>query len=244
MISAIAIATFLAVPLQDPPAKPAEPVAAASDVAVDDAAVVREQLPSYPLTTCAISGKELGSMGDPIDLVVEGRLVRLCCKGCTKRAEAGIADVGAKIDAAVVKAQAPIYPLEKCVISGEKLDSMGGPVDVVVGTRLIRVCCKSCTKEVRADAKKHLAVVDAALIRALRSTYPLEVCVVSGEKLGSMGEPEDVLYGVRLVRLCCGSCKKPFEKDPQKFLAELDGEKEGEKKAGDAGGGDGGGDGD
>jgi hypothetical protein len=37
---------------------------------------------SYPLDTCAVAGKKLGSMGDPIVYVHEGRQVKFCCKGC------------------------------------------------------------------------------------------------------------------------------------------------------------------
>lgn len=36
----------------------------------------------YPLKTCVVSGKELGSMGDPIDYKHNGQLVRFCCEGC------------------------------------------------------------------------------------------------------------------------------------------------------------------
>ena len=116
----------------------------AADAAAD-AAVVQAQLPSYPLKTCAVSGEALGSMGDPIDMVVDGKLVRLCCKGCTKAVAKEPAKFTAKVDEAVIRAQAPSYPLDKCVISGEPLGSMGDPISVVHGTRLVQLCCKGCT---------------------------------------------------------------------------------------------------
>ena len=186
-----------------------------------EAAVLREQLPSYPLDTCVISGEELGSMGKPIDLIAEGRLLRLCCKGCVRKATADPTAAIAKVEAAVVRAQGPFYPLEVCVVSGEEVGSMGDPVDVVVGTRLIRVCCKGCAKKAKAKSAAHLARIDAALIEAQRKTYPLATCVVSDEELGSMGDPVEVLYGVRLVRLCCKGCEKAFAKDPEAFLAKV-----------------------
>lgn len=45
---------------------------------------------AYPLTTCLVSGEELGSMGDAYvhNYKEEGKLdreVRLCCKGCLKK---------------------------------------------------------------------------------------------------------------------------------------------------------------
>jgi hypothetical protein len=209
ILSALFLAAPLAAPVQDLSPEKLE------------AAVVAEQLPSYPLNNCPISGEKLGSMGDPIDLVVEGRLVRLCCKGCVKKAKANPATAIAKIDAGVIHAQGPSYPLKTCVISGEKLGEMGDPIDVVIGTRLVRVCCKGCVKKAKAASAKHLATVDSALIAAQRKTYPLKTCVISGEKLGEMGDPIDILHGTQLVRLCCKGCVKKFKKDPATALAKI-----------------------
>jgi hypothetical protein len=36
----------------------------------------------YPLTTCVVSGKELGSVGKPVKLLQHGVTVMLCSKGC------------------------------------------------------------------------------------------------------------------------------------------------------------------
>ncbi len=47
-----------------------------------DAAVLAQQGPHYPLNTCLVSGGELGSMGEPYEVVVGNHLVRLCCSGC------------------------------------------------------------------------------------------------------------------------------------------------------------------
>jgi hypothetical protein len=193
--------------------------------------VIAAQKPSYPLDTCVQSGEPLGSMGDPVELVVDGRLVRLCCGGCKKGVLKDPAAAIAKVDAAVVAAQKPIYPLDTCAHSGEPLGSMGEPVDMVVGTRLVRLCCKGCKKGVLKDPAKPLAKIDAALIEKLRPSYPLKTCVVSGEPLEGEGmEPKDVLYGVRLVRLCCGECKDSFDKAPARFLAKVDAAKSGAAK--------------
>lgn len=53
-------------------------------------------------------------------------------------------------------------------------------------------------------------------------TYPLQTCVVSGAKLGSMGEPVVYEYEGREVRFCCKGCIKAFEKDPDKYIAKID----------------------
>ena len=51
--------------------------------------------------------------------------------------------------------------------------------------------------------------------------YPLDTCVVSGEKLGSMGKPYIITYEGQEVRLCCKSCQGHFQEDPGKYLAKL-----------------------
>lgn len=42
--------------------------------------------------------------------------------------------------------------------------------------------------------------------------YPLDFCVVTGNKLGSMGEPFVVKYQGKTVKFCCSSCLKDFNK--------------------------------
>lgn len=54
---------------------------------------------------------------------------------------------------------------------------------------------------------------------ASTDAYPLDVCVVSGEKLGSMGTPVIINHEGTEVRFCCKSCKPDFEADPDKFIA-------------------------
>ena len=43
-------------------------------------------------------------------------------------------------------------------------------------------------------------------------------CIVSGEPLGSMGTPVKVTHGGRTYFLCCESCRKPFLKNPAKYV--------------------------
>jgi len=132
-------------------------------VAEVDAALVRQQLPFYPLETCPVSGEKLGEMGAPVDFVYRNRLVRFCCKGCKPKFLADPDKFIAKLDEAVVAAQGPNYPLTTCVVSGEELGgAMGEPIDYVVGNRLIRLCCKGCKKKIAKDPLSFLAKLDAA----------------------------------------------------------------------------------
>jgi YHS domain-containing protein len=49
----------------------------------------------------------------------------------------------------------------------------------------------------------------------------LTTCPVSGEKLGDMGKPYVFEYKGQEVKLCCKSCKKDFDKDPEKYMKKI-----------------------
>ena len=51
--------------------------------------------------------------------------------------------------------------------------------------------------------------------------YPLKTCIISGEKLGSMGKPPVLVVDNQEVKFCCKNCIKDFNKDPQKYLKEI-----------------------
>lgn len=60
-----------------------------------------------------------------------------------------------------------------------------------------------------------------------KDNYPLTTCLVSDEKLGSMGDYVTYVHKEagkpdRVVRLCCDGCIDDFKADPKKFLAKLD----------------------
>jgi hypothetical protein len=73
-----------------------------------------------------------------------------------------------------------------------------------------------------------------AQIDKLKTTYPLDTCPVSGDKLSgsAMGDkPVDYLYThtkadgtatTRLVRFCCKDCLVKFKRNPDKYLKTID----------------------
>ncbi|MBK6939010.1 MAG: hypothetical protein IPH13_02230 [Planctomycetes bacterium] len=186
-----------------------------------DAEVIRDQGPSYPLTKCVVSGDEFGKSEKPIDYVVKGRLMRLCCEDCKSDVDKDPAAAIKKIDEAVVSTQKPSYPLTTDPVTGTALGK--DAIDYVYGTRLVRLASKESIADFEKDPKAALGKVDQALIDAQRKTYPLKTCLVSGEELsGEMGESIDRLYGTRLVRFGCDSCVEKFEADPAKYLGVLD----------------------
>ena len=127
-----------------------------------DSALIRQQLPHYPLETCPVSGGKLGGMGEPVNLVYKNRLIRFCCKGCEPKFLKDPGKFVAALDAAVVATQGSKYPLKTCLVSGEELGGeMGDPIDLVIGNRLVRLCCKGCKKQIVKDPLAYLGKLSA-----------------------------------------------------------------------------------
>ena len=178
----------------------------------------------YTLDTCPVSGQKLGSMGDPVVKTYDGREVRFCCGGCIGKFEADKAGYWKKIDEKIVTDQMPFYPTETCVVSGEPLimDGEDISINMVYGNRLVRLCCKSCKREFAASPEKFIAALDTATADAQRADYPLDTCVVAGGKLGSMGDPVEMVVAGRLLQLCCPKCAPKVEANPTKYIGMID----------------------
>ena len=52
--------------------------------------------------------------------------------------------------------------------------------------------------------------------------YTLKTCIISGDKLGEMGDPFVYAYKGREIKFCCKGCLKDFNKDPKKYLKMID----------------------
>ena len=52
--------------------------------------------------------------------------------------------------------------------------------------------------------------------------YPIDFCLVSGEKLGSMGAPVTLDYKGQTLKFCCRMCINMFQDDPDAYLKKLD----------------------
>jgi hypothetical protein len=78
------------------------------------------------------------------------------------------------------------------------------------------------------DAEKPAPTAPApAPVPLMGGPYPLTTCVVSDEKLGSMGDPVVIQHEGTEVRFCCPKCVDVFKKDPAKYLAKLEAAKKG-----------------
>jgi YHS domain-containing protein len=60
--------------------------------------------------------------------------------------------------------------------------------------------------------------------------YTLKICVVSGEKLGEMGDAYVYKYKDREIKFCCKDCVKDFNKNPAKYLKKIEAEEAKAKK--------------
>lgn len=65
--------------------------------------------------------------------------------------------------------------------------------------------CDKCNMKTSAQAK----------------AYPLDHCLVSGEKFGDMGKTYTMDYQGQAITFCCKDCVKDFNKDPEKYMQKL-----------------------
>jgi YHS domain-containing protein len=70
-----------------------------------------------------------------------------------------------------------------------------------------------------------ILALGAAMFTGCKEKAPdasAQLCPVSGEKLGSMGDPYVFEYEGKQIKLCCDGCKEDFLKEPAKYLAETE----------------------
>jgi hypothetical protein len=133
----------------------------AASLAKIDEKIIKDQGALYPLKTSVVTGKDLPAK--PYEFVYGNRLIRLGAE--SERAEFAKEPKKhlAALDKAVVEQQGKDYVFKTCPVSKEEYGGdMGQPVDLVVAGRLIRLCCKACTKDIEKDPAKFIAMVDAA----------------------------------------------------------------------------------
>lgn len=176
----------------------------------------------YPLNVCAVSGEELGGMGDPVTHVKDGREVKFCCGGCVKKYDAMTEQFSAAVDEKIIAQQDASYPLTTCVNSGAELGENARTF--VAGNREFKTCCGNCEKAVKADPAKFIEKLDAAVKEKQAANYTAKTCPISGKEIE--GDGVQVVVANRLVKLCCEGCKAKVEADVAGTLAKLDGKAE------------------
>lgn len=109
------------------------------------------------------------------------------------------------------------YPMEVCVVSGEKLGEMGEPFVIEHQGQQVKFCCKGCKKDFDADPKKFMTKIEEAAKKVKK--YPAKTCLLSGEPLPADGPAS--IYKGQEFKFCCEDCQKKFDKDPAKYAAKL-----------------------
>ncbi len=113
----------------------------------------------------------IGAMGAPVKVMIDGKPVFLCCKGCQEDAVKNGKDTVVKAEklkksaAAIAKLPAADQPLAEaqlfCPIAKDsRLGSMGTPVKLTLEGKSVFLCCKGCEDEARANPKATLAKVE------------------------------------------------------------------------------------
>ncbi len=174
----------------------------------------------YPLADCPVMSSALDSMGGPVSLVHEDREIRFCCNACIGRFENDAEAFLAKIDEKIIEDQLAVYPLENCINADVPLGD--NAVNFVVNNRLFRTCCNNCATAVKEDAEEFYKKLDAAVAEKQGEDYALDTCPVSGQELGSMGDPVEVVVANRLVKLCCAGCVGGVAKNPVEIIEKVD----------------------
>ena len=93
-------------------------------------------------------------------------------------------------------------------------------------TLLALALLAGCEAEVKVETRVGPSAAPAAA-PAANSAYPLTTCLVTDEKLGSMGDPVVYDHDGTEVRFCCAKCIDAFKKEPAKYLAKLEAAKKG-----------------
>lgn len=124
---------------------------------------------------CPVTRLQLGSMGPPIKVNVQGRDVFLCCSHCKKRLrddpEKHLANLSqpsssnGNESSALTKALAKLGPEDRalaeaqgvCPVADMKLGSMGPPQKVTIQDTPVFLCCEACRESLLEDPEKYLA---------------------------------------------------------------------------------------
>jgi hypothetical protein len=132
---------------------------------------------------------------------------------------AALASSSLAADEKKIKLKTKPYPMEVCVVSEEKLGSMGDAFVFVEGDQEVQLCCKSCQKDFASTKEANLKKISEAWKKV--KPYPLATCIASDEDI----DPEHAVGLVHEGRefiFCCKSCVKDFKKEPAKFVKKFD----------------------
>jgi YHS domain-containing protein len=127
----------------------------------------------------------LGADGTPIKVVLNGKSIFVCCKGCVKDAKkSGDATVATTKKLTKVSATlAKLPPDERMAIEAQKycavqpknfLGPMGAPVKLQIEGKTVYVCCNGCKKGAQANPTATLSMVEKLKKAGVNETHDHE----------------------------------------------------------------------
>ena len=132
-----------------------------------DELIIADQMPRYPKSVpCIVMTDEM--LPDPTGkdardckmIVINNRLVRLCCSKCIRMFRKEPAKYLEVLDAAVIAEAKASGKIKTCATNGRPLGDRANWF--VLGDRGIATCCKGCQPKAIADPRATFARVDAA----------------------------------------------------------------------------------
>lgn len=206
-------------PLAPPETRPtiADPGgAAAGPPARVEAAAESRDGDAYYLGVCAACDALLGTKGETITRIIDGRDLRFCCAACRERWTAAPVECAARLDRIMIADQLPHYPLKTSIVSGRPLGDR--PIDVILGNRLFRLADESERAALASDLPRRLDALDRAVIAAQAPSYGMPTkCPVQGDILDS-DTPIDIVVANRMIRVCCMRCVRMVRAHPSQYL--------------------------
>lgn len=145
---------------------------------------------------CPVRNDQLGSMGVPVKLTLDGKSVFICCKGCVADAQADPAKTLARVEEFKKKGSASVALPVPSLPMTQKLS----PEDLA---------------EIRANLDK-LPPLEK------KAAEDQRLCPIQKNVLGSMGAPIKVDLGKgRSLFVCCKSCVAKAQNDPEEALRKI-----------------------
>jgi hypothetical protein len=142
-----------------------------------------------------LTDNKLGSMGEPIKLMIDGQPVFVCCNACSKQALASPQQTLAKVEE--LKKKKP------------------GSIDQVAKP------APPAKKESGKDAKIKAALAKLSAADRTLAEQQRFCAVLTSSPLGSMGAPIKVMLDGQAVFVCCEGCREEALTDPKATLAKV-----------------------
>lgn len=119
------------------------------------------------------------------------------------------------------------YPLDTCIVSGEKLGAdakvvvLANQKDPLQNGRQLKFCCPKCEEKFAADPAKYIHDLDERIIASEGKSYPLDHCLLMQDE-ALKDDAKTIVHGNRVYKFCCKKCIRKFSADPARWAAAYD----------------------